>query len=232
MSAVRYFDPPAALGAYQVVYFGAPMESGAFPFRTEDGQWGLASEDRAILCPPVYDALSPLLYREKQYLLCCRDAQWGLIDAQGKERLACKWDEIMFVFDHLMAVRQGDLWGFARMELGRFHPVTPIAYGDWNASETEDGIGVIVVRQDTQWGRMGEDGSGMTLWRVGILDKMARVLARPQWKGHEVDHRGSTYGEQKLWNFRDVWVDTQEDGRIMLVEENRLTPPLKEGVYR
>ena len=229
---VRYFDPATALGPHQAVYFGAPMESDAFPFRTPDGKWGLASADRDILCPPAYDALFPLPDRKKQYLLCCRGSKWGLIDAQGKDRLSCKWDEVTSVFDHLMAVRQGDRWGFARMELGRFNPVTPIAYGDWEASETKDGIGVIIVRQDSQWGCMGEDGSGMTLCRIGILDGMGRLLARPQWKRHEMDHRGSTYGEQKLWNFQDVWVDTQEDGRIMLVEENRLTSPLKEGAYR
>ena len=232
MSTVRYFDPPTAFGPYRAVYFGAPMESGAFPFRTEDGKWGLASADRDILCPPAYDALSPMPDREKQYLLCCLGSQWGLIDAQGKERLACKWDEILSVFDHLMAVRQGDYWGFARMELGRFNPVTPIVYGDWNASETKDGIGAIIVWQCSQWGCMGEGGSGMTLWRAGMLDGMGRVLARPQWKRHEIHPGGSTYGERKLWYLQNVRVDTQEDEHIMLVEENCLTPQLKEGTYR
>ena len=218
MSAVRYFDPPAALASYQVVYFGAPMENGAFPFRTEDGKWGLASEN-VILCPPVYDALSPMPDREGQYLLCCRGFLWGLLSAEGSEVLACEWQGVKLVSDSLITVRQKHLWGFARMELGRFRPVTPVAYSEWKKYQTKDGLNVFFVLQKTPWGTMNHNGSHMTLSRWGVLDGRANLLATPQWK--DVDFR----------NFSDIWANTL-DGKLMLMEDWRLTQPLKEGAYR
>ena len=206
------------------------MEGGAFPFRTEEGKWGLASADGSILCMPVYDALSPLPKREGQYLLCCRGFDWGLLNNQGVEVLDCEWQDIVFVPDALMAVCRDGLWGFARMELGRFRVVTPVTYGEWKAAEAEEGgIFAIIVRQDTPWGTMTHQGSHMTLQRYGVLDGQANVLARPQWK--YVKTGGSTDHIQRFWWLERAYAKTEE-GEIPLIENGQLTQLLKKGAYR
>lgn len=228
-----YYDPPARLGGEDVFYTGLPVEGGVYPFRTADGRWGLADAQERLVCPAAYEQITPIpaLWKDHpRLLLARRGGRWGLLDGQGREALACEWDEIDYLMYSLYAVRRDGRWGFARQEGDRFVLAAEPQYATFRASETEDGVGVVFVRQLFRWGAMEHNGRGMEYERWGALDGQGRVLAGVQWP-YEPGLVGSHDGSGIRWHIESASANTRE-GWVPLIEDDRLTAPFREGAYR
>ncbi|MBP3655369.1 MAG: WG repeat-containing protein [Clostridia bacterium] len=224
-TSCQYYDPPVTLGNEAVMYAGAPLESGLYPFRTADGRWG-AADAQGVKVEAVYGMLRPLREQEERFLVALRDGRWGLMDEDAALILPCLYDEIVFVREGLFAVRSGSGWGFMRYEGGACAPATEMLYEDWVLIDTDDGD-VIFVRQAMYWGTMGPGGSGMYYARWGLLDGACRTLVRtrmPYKPSTPSGNRSRKYGAQ------DVTIHLPE-GDFEVVVDRRMTDALREGAY-
>lgn len=127
-----------------------------------DGKWGFyhINKDREII-PCIYDAVKPfgmLKFRgssdeEMLYAKVRLNGKWGVIDEEGRERIAFKYEE-MGNIDGLLSARLNGKWGLIGLN-GR--EVVPFVYDSIRDFSIHDRD--IYVRSDGKWGAIDRKGN-------------------------------------------------------------------------
>lgn len=138
-------------------------ESGGFGIsmvQSMDGKWGFYDiNKKRETIPCIYDEAKPFgelqsLHSSRvRYAKVCLNGKWGIIDEEGSERIAIKYEEIGVV-DSVMTARKNGKWGLISLN-GR--EVVPFMYDSIKPFFIHDKG--IYVRSDGKWGAIDLKGN-------------------------------------------------------------------------
>lgn len=160
-------------------------------------RWGLAAADGALLLPPRYAGLKPFGKEPALWAAQSDAGLWGVVSTNGKEIVACAFDDVAAPASGLWLAQQAGLWGLLDRESGQW--LTPARYsrvlplpeafgalaiaeqgGLWGVIETDSGRERLPLRfsRIQPWHRWLAAQEGATLH---LLD--AKGLSVRSWKG-------------------------------------------------